>query len=60
MGESHLRAIKTILKYLKRTITVGLWYTRCDNLKLIGYLNLDYTCNKLNKKRTIEGVNTIS
>ena len=35
--ESHLSAIKRILRYLKGTIDIGLWYPKGDNFELIGF-----------------------
>ena len=35
--ESHFKVGKRILKYLKGTINVGLWYPRGVSLSLIGY-----------------------
>jgi hypothetical protein len=40
--ESHLTAIKKILRYLKHTPSVGLWYPRDAQFELVGYLDLDY------------------
>ncbi|CAL9106777.1 unnamed protein product, partial [Musa textilis] len=34
---SHLKAIKRILRYLKGTPNLGLWYLKSDNLDLIAY-----------------------
>ena len=35
--ESHARAIKQILRYLRGTISLGIKYEKCDELKLLGY-----------------------
>ncbi|KAJ9542022.1 hypothetical protein OSB04_028528 [Centaurea solstitialis] len=35
--ESHARAVKQILRYLRGTISLGIRYERCDELKLMGY-----------------------
>ncbi|KAJ9565938.1 hypothetical protein OSB04_001904 [Centaurea solstitialis] len=35
--ESHARAVKQILRYLRGTISFGIRYERCDELKLLGY-----------------------
>ena len=40
--ESHLSAIKRILRYLKGIMDIGLWYPKGDNLELIGYSNADF------------------
>jgi len=40
--ESHLKAAKRILKYLKGTTNVGLWYPYHSLIHLIGYSNSDF------------------
>ena len=40
--ESHLKVIKRILRYLKHTHNVGLWYPKGSNFELIRYSNSDY------------------
>ena len=37
--ESHLSVVKRILRYLKGTMDIGLWYPKDDNFELIGYSN---------------------
>jgi hypothetical protein len=41
--ESHLKAIKRILRYLKHTQNVSLWYPKGAKFKLVGYSDSD--CN---------------
>ena len=44
--ESHLKATKRILMYLKHTQNVGLWYPKGAKFELIEYTNSDYKgCN---------------
>ena len=50
--ESHLTAIKRIIKYLKSTINVGLWYPKGTSLNLTGLSNSDFTGCKLDRKST--------
>jgi hypothetical protein len=50
--ESHLTAAKRILKYLKGTVNVGLWYPKDANLALIGYSDSDFAGCKLDRKST--------
>ncbi|RVX21766.1 Retrovirus-related Pol polyprotein from transposon RE1 [Vitis vinifera] len=50
--ESHLSAVKRILKYLKGTMDIGLWYPKGDNFKLIGYSDADFTGCKVERKST--------
>ena len=40
--ETHLKAIKWILRYLKHTFDLALWYPRGCNFDLIGYADADY------------------
>jgi len=45
--ESHLKAAKRILKYLKGTTNVGLWYPSHSPIHLIGYFDFDFAGCKL-------------
>ncbi|RVX11650.1 Retrovirus-related Pol polyprotein from transposon RE1 [Vitis vinifera] len=40
--ESHLSAVKRILRYLKGTMNIGLWYPKGDNFELIGVSDADF------------------
>ena len=48
--ESHFKAAKRILKYLKGTTNVGLWYPSHSSTNLIGYSDYDFTGCKLDRK----------
>jgi len=50
--ESHFKAAKRILKYLKGTTNVGLWYPNESNIVLRGFSYFDYAGCKLDKKST--------
>ena len=50
--ESHFKAAKRILKYLKGTSTVGLWYPSHSPIHLIGYSDSDFAGCKLDRKST--------
>ncbi|XP_068465677.1 uncharacterized mitochondrial protein AtMg00810-like [Phaseolus vulgaris] len=50
--ESHLKAAKRILKYLKGTTNVGLWYPSYSPIHLIGYSDSDFVGCKLDQKST--------
>ena len=50
--ESHLTAVKRILKYLKGTINVGLWYPKGTDISLTGYSDSDFAGCKLDRKST--------
>ena len=40
--ESHLKATKRILRYLKHTQNVGLWHPKGAKFELVGYSDSDY------------------
>jgi len=48
--ESHFKAAKRILKYLKGTTNVGLWYPCESNIILSGFSDSDYAGCKLDRK----------
>jgi len=50
--ESHFKAAKRILKYLKGTTNVGFWYPCESNIILNGFSNSDYARCKLDRKST--------
>jgi len=50
--ESHLKAAKRILKYLKDTTTIGLWHPSQSPIHLVGYSDSDLAGCKLDKKST--------
>ena len=47
--EAHMVAIKRILRYLKHTPSIGLWYPKGARFQLVGYSNLDYASYKIDK-----------
>nr|XP_027190458.1 uncharacterized protein LOC113786651 [Cicer arietinum] len=50
--ESHLTVVKRILKYLKSTTNLTLFYKKSSKYKLGGYCDSDYTGDKLERKST--------
>jgi len=48
--ESHFKAAKRILKYLKGTTNVGLWYPCDSNISFSGFSDSDYVECKLDRK----------
>ena len=50
--ESHLKATKRVLRYLKHTQNVGLWYLKGARFELIGYSDSEYTGYKVERKST--------
>jgi hypothetical protein len=53
--KSHLHVVKRILRYLKLTPSVGLWYPKGATFDLIGYSNSDYASCKIDRKSTSGG-----
>nr|GEU92875.1 retrovirus-related Pol polyprotein from transposon TNT 1-94 [Tanacetum cinerariifolium] len=51
--ESHLIVVKRILKYLKGTPTLGLYYLKCSGFDLKGYSNSDYAGCNMDRKSTL-------
>nr|KYP53535.1 hypothetical protein KK1_024427 [Cajanus cajan] len=50
--ESHLKAVKKIMKYLKGTLIVGLWDPKGTSPSLIGFSDSDGAGCKLDRKST--------
>ena len=50
--KSHLKATKRILRYLKHTQNVGLWYPKGVRFELIRYSDSDYARCKVERKST--------
>ncbi|XP_073152674.1 uncharacterized protein [Henckelia pumila] len=50
--QTHFIAGKRILRYLKGTQNVGLWYAKHNSFNLVGYLDADYAGCKLDRKST--------
>ncbi|XP_050875001.1 secreted RxLR effector protein 161-like [Lathyrus oleraceus] len=50
--ESHVTAVKRIMKYLKGTSNVGLWYPKGSICSLVGFSDADYAGCKTDRKST--------
>ena len=50
--ESHLSAVKRIMRYLLGTINIGLWYPKNSTCNLIGYSDFDFFGWKTDRKST--------
>ena len=50
--ESHLKAVKRILRYLKHTPDLSLWYPKRCNFDLVGYADADYAGFLVDRKST--------
>ncbi|WJZ81341.1 hypothetical protein VitviT2T_001188 [Vitis vinifera] len=49
--EFDLSAVKRILRYLKRVMDIGLWYSKSDNFELIGFLDADFASCRVERKK---------
>ncbi|XP_050902044.1 uncharacterized mitochondrial protein AtMg00810-like [Lathyrus oleraceus] len=50
--ESHFTAVKRIMKYLKGTTNLGLWYPKGSICDLVGFYDSDYAGCKIDRKST--------
>ncbi|XP_070009592.1 secreted RxLR effector protein 161-like [Nicotiana sylvestris] len=50
--ESYLTAVKRILRYLKGTTDICLWYSKGSNFNLVGYADADYAGFLVDRKST--------
>src|ERR1044072_3847198 len=50
--ESHLTAVKRILRYLKRTTNLGLMYKKTSEYKLSGFFDADFAGDRIERKST--------
>ncbi|XP_045795843.1 secreted RxLR effector protein 161-like [Trifolium pratense] len=50
--EIHLTAIKRIMRYLKGTMELGIWYRRNEKLTLVGWSDSDYAGDLDDRKST--------
>jgi spore germination protein GerM len=50
--ESHLTAVKSIIKYVNYTLPYGIWYSRDTNLVVAGYSDADWAGNANDRKST--------
>jgi len=51
-NETHLKAVKRILRYLKHIPDSALWYPKRCNFDLVRYANADYTGFLIDRKST--------
>ena len=54
--ESHMIALKRIIKYVKTTANFGVWYSKDTNDVLAGYSNADWAGNANDRKSTSRGL----
>nr|GEX01624.1 uncharacterized mitochondrial protein AtMg00810-like [Tanacetum cinerariifolium] len=56
--EKHLKEVKRIFCYLRRTINMGLWYTKDSGFELTGFSDADYAgCKDTFKSTSMERFN---
>ncbi|WVZ88337.1 hypothetical protein U9M48_034871 [Paspalum notatum var. saurae] len=53
--ESHLTTVKRILRYLKHTPSIGLWYPKGASFELLGYSDSDFAGCRVECKSTPGG-----
>ena len=53
--ESHMIALKRIIKYVKTTTDFGVWYNKDTNDVLAGYFDADWARNADDRKSTSRG-----
>jgi hypothetical protein len=53
--ESHLTAVKGIIRYVNDTLSYGIWYSRETNLVVAGYSDADWAGNADDRKSTSGG-----
>ena len=52
LKESHMIALKRIIKYVKTTTEFGVWYSKDTNDVLVGYPDADWAGNADDRKST--------
>ena len=57
--ESHLSAVKRIMRYLLGTINLGLWYPKNSSYNLVEYSDFDFAGCKTDRKNTIATCHSI-
>jgi hypothetical protein len=53
--ECHFTAVKRIMRYLKYSPNIGLWYPKGAQFELVGFSNSDYAGCKVDRKSTSRG-----
>ncbi|XP_025703838.1 secreted RxLR effector protein 161-like [Arachis hypogaea] len=50
--ESHLSAVKWIIRYIKGTSDFDLWYPKTDEFCIVGYCEADFVGDRMNRRST--------
>src|SRR6185312_8485663 len=58
-NESHFSAVKRILRYLKHTPSIGLWYPKGSSFTLLGYSDSDSAGCRVDRKSISGGCHLI-
>ena len=53
--DAHMVAVKRILRYLKHTPSIGLWYPKGSRFQLVGYSDSEFAGCKIDRKSTSGG-----
>ena len=51
---SHWKALKRVLRYVQGTLSLGLFYSRTEDYKLLGYSNSDW-CRDIDYRKSTSG-----
>ncbi|XP_039143995.1 secreted RxLR effector protein 161-like [Dioscorea cayenensis subsp. rotundata] len=55
LNQSHLTAVKRIIRYISGTVEFGIWYSSDSNMHLAGYSDADWVSNIDDQKSTSGG-----
>ena len=50
--ESHLSAVKMIIRYVHGTSNFGLWYPKIDDFSAVGYCDADFAGDRVDRRST--------
>ncbi|GKG22413.1 hypothetical protein Tco_0387716, partial [Tanacetum coccineum] len=53
--EQHMAAMKRVLRYIKGTLELGIFYKRGGSKSLVAYSDSDYACD-LDSRRSTSGI----
>ncbi|XP_024006500.1 uncharacterized protein LOC112083013 [Eutrema salsugineum] len=53
--QSHLEAVKRIIKYVMGTVDLGIWYSKGSNQNLVGYCDADWAGSADDRESTSGG-----
>ena len=51
---SHWKALKRVLRYIQGTVSFGLFYSKTEDYKLVGYSDSDW-CGDIDDRKSISG-----